>query len=141
MSFSLTSRLALAAAVLLAGLASYASNTRASEVAETVQPAFRYPLANVPGKSIVGVLVSYAPGAKSPAHFHARSAFITAYVLSGAIRSQVEGEDARVFKAGESWTEIPGAHHVVSENASATEPASLLAVFILDSTETELTRL
>ncbi len=94
---------------------------------------------NVPGKSLVGVTVSYPPGAKSGAHHHAKSAFIMAYVISGAIRSQVEGEAARVYHAGETWTESPGAHHTISENASATEPAELLAVFLLDTGDSPLT--
>ncbi len=94
---------------------------------------------NVPGKSLVGVTVSYPPGAKSGAHHHAGSAFITAYVISGAIRSQVEGEPARVYHAGETWNESPGAHHTISENASATEPAELLAVFLLDTGDGPLT--
>jgi quercetin dioxygenase-like cupin family protein len=54
-------------------------------------------------------------------------------VLSGAIRSETTGnEPARVYKAGESFFEPPGSHHLVSENASATEPASLLAIFVSD---------
>lgn len=95
--------------------------------------------ANVPGKSLVGVTVSYPPGAKSGAHHHAKSAFIMAYVISGAIRSQVEGEPARTYHAGETWNESPGAHHTTSENASATEPAELLAVFLLDTGDGPLT--
>jgi len=79
------------------------------------------------------VTVSYPPGGASAAHHHARSAFIMAYVMSGAIRNQVEGEPARVYRAGETWSENPGAHHIISENASATEPAELLAVFLVDT--------
>lgn len=94
---------------------------------------------NVPGKSLVGVTVSYPPGAKSSAHHHARSAFIMAYVISGAIRSQVEGEPARVYHAGETWDESPGAHHTISENASSNEPAELLAVFLIDTGDGPLT--
>ena len=94
---------------------------------------------NVPGKSLIGVTVSYPPGAKSGPHHHARSAFIMAYVISGAIRSQVEGEPARVYHAGETWNESPGAHHTISENASATEPAELLAVFLVDAGDGPLT--
>ena len=95
--------------------------------------------ANVPGKSLEAVTVSYPPGAKSGAHHHAKSAFIMAYVISGAIRSQVEGEPARVYHAGETWSEAPGAHHTISENASATEPAELLAVFLVDTGDGPLT--
>lgn len=95
--------------------------------------------ANVPGKSMHAVLVSYPPGGASVAHRHAKSAFIMAYVISGEIRSQLEGEPARVYHAGETWSEASGAHHTISENASATEPAELLAVFLLDAGDGPLT--
>ncbi|NDJ90762.1 nectarin 1 [Mycolicibacter kumamotonensis] len=62
-----------------------------------------------------------------------------AYVISGAVRSQLEGEPAHVYQAGETWSESPGAHHIVSENASATEPAELLAVFLVDTGDHPLT--
>ena len=94
---------------------------------------------NVPGKSLEGVAVTYPPGAKSEAHHHANSAFIMAYVISGAIRSQIEGEPARVYHAGETWSEAPGAHHTISENASVAEPAELLAVFLVDTGDGPLT--
>jgi quercetin dioxygenase-like cupin family protein len=106
---------------------------------ETIVPAFANPISNVPGKSLVAAVVNYPPGGKTPSHSHAKSAFITAYVLSGSIRSQVAGGPVQIFKAGQSWTENPGDKHSVSENASATEPASLLAVFVVDTAETELT--
>ena len=96
------------------------------------------PLPNAPGMSIRGVLVEYAPGGTSPAHTHPASAFIYATVLEGAIRSQVNDGPVIVYRAGESWSEYPGDRHAVSENASATEPARLLAVFVLDTDETEL---
>ena len=96
-------------------------------------------LPNVPGKSIRGVLVEYAPGAMSGAHTHAKSAFIYATVLEGAIRSKVNDAPERTYRAGESWSEFPGDHHLVSQNASKTEPARLLAVFVVDTDETVLT--
>jgi len=103
-----------------------------------VRPVFDQPT-DVPGKSLQAVTVSYPPGARSAAHRHANSAFIMAYVISGEIRSQLEGEPARVYHAGETWIEAPGAHHTISENASATEPAELLAVFLLDTGDGPLT--
>jgi quercetin dioxygenase-like cupin family protein len=105
----------------------------------TVTPAYRHEIPNLPGKSLVAVVVNYAPGAKSPPHRHAASAFIAAYVLSGAVRSQVDDEPVRVYRAGESWSERPGARHKVSENASTTEPAQLLATFVVDTSERTLT--
>jgi quercetin dioxygenase-like cupin family protein len=111
----------------------------AAAPAATVKPAFRQTIANLPGKSMVAVTVEYPPGVKSASHRHAASAFIMAYVLEGEIRSQVDNEPVRVYRAGESWHEQPGAHHRVSENASATKSAKLLAVFVMDSGETALT--
>jgi quercetin dioxygenase-like cupin family protein len=96
-------------------------------------------LPNVPGKSIRGVLVEYPPGRTSPAHVHPRSAFIYATVLEGAIRSQVNNGPVRTYRAGQSFSELPGDVHRVSENASATEPARLLAVFVVDTKDTVLT--
>jgi quercetin dioxygenase-like cupin family protein len=83
-------------------------------------------------------VVAYEPGGKAPAHHHPHSAFVTGYVLSGTIRSQVDDGETNVFHAGESWTENPGAHHTISENASATEPASLLAIFVVDTDDNKL---
>jgi quercetin dioxygenase-like cupin family protein len=96
-------------------------------------------LPNVPGKSIRGVLVEYEPGGFSAAHTHPVSAFIYATVLEGAIRSQVNDGPVITYRAGESWSENPGDRHRVSENASTTEPARLLAVFVVDTSEKEIT--
>jgi quercetin dioxygenase-like cupin family protein len=77
---------------------------------------------------MVAQIVSYPPGGKSLPHRHAPSAFIYARVLSGAIRSQVGDEPVKVYQVGESWHELPGSHHKISENASDRDPASLLAL-------------
>jgi quercetin dioxygenase-like cupin family protein len=104
-----------------------------------VTPLYTHALPNLPGKSLKAVLVEYAPGGGSPPHTHASSAFIAATVLEGAIRSQVNDGPARVYQGGESFTEMPGDHHRVSENASATAPARLLAVFVVDTAQEVLT--
>ena len=106
---------------------------------EQVKPVFEHIIPNAQGKSMVAVIVSYPPGGKSPAHHHAQSAFIYAYVLSGAIRSQVGDEPAKVYRVGEGFHEVPGSHHRISENASDKEPASLLAVFVVDTNDNPLT--
>jgi quercetin dioxygenase-like cupin family protein len=96
-------------------------------------------LPNVPGKSMRVVLVEYEPGGTSLGHTHPNSAFIYARVLEGAIRSKVNDGPVTTYSAGEAFGEFPGDRHGVSENASATEPARLLAVFVVDTDETELT--
>lgn len=94
----------------------------------TVENVFAQALPNVPDQRFSVVTVTYPPGGRSAAHTH--DAFVFAYVLSGAVRSGVDDAPARVYTAGESWSESPGARHVVSENASETEPATFLVVFV-----------
>jgi len=106
---------------------------------EHVKLVYDHPLPNVPGKSIKGVLVEYEPGGSSPAHTHPSSAFIYATVLEGTIRSQVNGGPVVTYQTGDSFSEFPGDHHGVSENASKTKRARLLAVFVVDTNETNLT--
>ena len=60
-------------------------------------------------------------------------------MLEGASRSQVNDGPATTYKAGERWSELPGDHHAVGANASEMQPAKLLAVFVVDTNETELT--
>jgi quercetin dioxygenase-like cupin family protein len=106
---------------------------------ETVTPNFEHVISNVPGKSLTAVVVDYAPGGASPSHGHAKSAFIYAYVVSGAIKSQVNDGPKRIYHAGESFVEEPGSLHRVSRNASKTRPAKQLAVFVADSDDKALT--
>ena len=79
------------------------------------------------------------PGAVNPAHTHAKSALIYATVLEGAVLNQLNGGPVRTFSKGQNFTELPGDRHDVSANASQTEPAKLLAVFVVDTDDTVLT--
>lgn len=127
----------LAGGMLLAALA-FTPASAGDPARAKVTVVFDHALPNVPGKSMKGVLVEYAPGGSSPAHTHPASAFIYATVLEGAIRSQVNHGPVTVYRAGENFAELPGDHHSVSANASDTEPAKLLAVFVVDTGETKL---
>ncbi|MFZ0254192.1 MAG: cupin domain-containing protein [Gammaproteobacteria bacterium] len=129
----------LCAAVLAATFVSAAPAHDVPDGRSRVTLVYDHELPNVPGKSMRGVLVEYAPGGSSPAHTHPSSAFIYATVLEGAIRSQVNDGPVTTYRTGESFSEYPGDHHGVSENASATEPARLFAVFVVDTDETTLT--
>jgi quercetin dioxygenase-like cupin family protein len=55
------------------------------------------------------------------------------------MRSQVNDGPVTTYKAGQSFSELPGDRHGVSANASTTQPCKLLAVFVVDTNETELT--
>jgi quercetin dioxygenase-like cupin family protein len=96
----------------------------------TVEPIASYPLPNVPGKRVTIVRVSYGPGGFTRAHRHAGS--VTAYITKGEIRSQLGGGPVEIFKVGQTFFEPPGATHLISANASNTEPAELIAVFVAD---------
>jgi quercetin dioxygenase-like cupin family protein len=99
---------------------------------EIISPAFKTAIANAKGKTMTGLFVDYKPGGVTPPHRHA-NAFVVAYVLSGSVRSKVDDGEVKTFHEGESWTEDPGAHHRVSENASKTEPAKVLVIFVADN--------
>jgi quercetin dioxygenase-like cupin family protein len=121
-----------AAAGILYAAAILLSARFASAEGDHVTPVFAKRLPNVPGKNLTAVIVFYPPGGKSVSHNHAGS--VLAYVLSGAIRSQNSATGpVQVFRVGETFFEPPGSTRLISENASDTEPASLLAVFVADN--------
>ncbi|HEX7325271.1 MAG TPA: cupin domain-containing protein [Rhodanobacteraceae bacterium] len=130
-AFNRLQPLAYAAAVLLGvGMAATPqARAAAPGVGASVTPVRVQALLNAPGKDLTAIVVTYPPGGSTPVHHHAGSTF--AYVLSGAIRSQVSGQGpAKVYTAGQSFFEPPGSTHLVSANASKTKPAKFLVVFI-----------
>ena len=129
----------LCAVAVAALFATAAAADDASDGKSKVTLVFDHVLPNAPGKSIKGVLVEYGPGGSSQAHTHAKSAFIYATVLEGAISTQVNDGPVKTYRAGESFSEFPGDHHTFEENASKTERARMLAVFVVDTNETSLT--
>lgn len=116
---------------LAAALTFFAAGIAAQPSPPTVHDSYNGELPNAPGKHFTATTVTYPPGGKSKSHRH--DAFVFAYVISGHVRSQVEGEALHVYGPGESWTEKPGSHHVVSENASEAEPASFIAILVSDA--------
>ena len=125
--------------VALLGLTRAAAAHDAAGSHETTTRKFEMSLPNAPGKKMLAVEVNYPPGASTPSHTHEKSAFIYATVLSGEVESGMEDESPRLYRAGESWYERPGARHTVSRNASKTKPAKILAVFVADESAGRLT--
>jgi len=107
-----------------------ATSANAGAAGESVELITSQALPNVPGKRITVVRVSYGPGGFNRPHRHAGS--VTAYITKGQIRSQLGGGPVETFQVGQSFFEPPGSTHMVSANASATEPAELIAVFVAD---------
>ncbi len=107
-----------------------AEGTAAARPNTVIRPVSCEKLPNVPGKSITTVVVEFPPNGFTPRHRHPGS--VSAFVLKGALRSQLEGSPAGTYTRGQTWFEPPGAVHLFAENASTTEPAELLATFIAD---------
>ena len=130
--------LAAAVAAVVAGCTAAAesqeADTASAHPSETLSPLFQQVLPNVAGKTFTSAIVTFPPAARAVPHRHG-DAFVYAYVLEGAVSSQLEGEPAHVYHQGENWSEPPGAHHLATENTSATEPAKLLVVFIATTGE------
>jgi quercetin dioxygenase-like cupin family protein len=130
----------LFAALMLAALPFHMSWSNAQEPTRAkVTPVYEQKIPGMPNKSLKGVVVEYGPGAVNPAHTHAKSALIYATVLEGSVLNQLNGGPVRTFTKGQNFTEMPGDRHDVSANASKTEPAKVLAVFVVDTDDTPLT--
>lgn len=93
-------------------------------------------LPDVPGKRITVVRLEFGPKSDQPStssrgrgHRHPGSAYV--YVAKGTVRWGIEGEPVKVLQSGDSFFEPPGVLHTVAENASTTEPATVIAVLIL----------
>jgi quercetin dioxygenase-like cupin family protein len=133
--------------VLVSGLAAVAANAAAlrafaengaSGSGSTRREVIRQSLPGEPQREMTLVEVIYAPDAGSPPHLHANG--VMAFVVSGKIASQVGDAPETIFGAGDAWWEPPGAIHRISRNASTTEPAVLLAIYVTakDATAADL---
>ncbi|MGW2240203.1 cupin domain-containing protein [Streptomyces sp. NPDC001759] len=99
---------------------------------ETFTPLLQQALANVKGKTFTSAIVAFPPGASALPHRHGQ-ALVYAYVLEGTVRSKLDDKPVTTYHQGENWVEQPGAHHVLTENASRTKPAKILVVFVSDT--------
>jgi quercetin dioxygenase-like cupin family protein len=96
--------------------------------ASTRREVIKQRLPGEPQRDISLVEATYPPGTGSPPHAHANG--VMAFVVSGAIVSRVGDEPEQTFRAGDAWWEPEGAVHRVSRNASSTQAATLLAIYI-----------
>jgi quercetin dioxygenase-like cupin family protein len=97
---------------------------------------YKYKLPNTPDKSIIGLKVTFPPGACTPPHTH-HGASAAVHVLTGTVLNKMNNEPMVVLKAGDSFFEAPGCRHRISDNASKTEEASLLATLVMETAKAE----
>ena len=126
--FNRASLMSLLAAAAATCVDEAAAQPRAPATGQSRREVIKQELPGEPARELLLIEVGYAPGAGSPAHLHANG--VMAFVVSGAIASKVNDGPEQVFRAGEAWWEPPGAVHRVSRNASTTEAATLLAIFV-----------
>ena len=128
--------LMLLASVLFQPAAAFAEDppatrgTSAGAKAAVVSTLTTRDLVGVAGKEAVVLTVDYPPGGSSPPHRHDANVFV--YVLQGTLLMQVEGQQQVTLKAGQTFYEGPRDVHVVSANASKTEPAKFLVFIVKD---------
>ncbi|ATY62238.1 cupin domain [Cordyceps militaris] len=97
----------------------------------SVEVAYHYKLPNCPGKSSIGILVTFPPNSATPPHKHA-GASVSVLVLEGSVINKMNDEETQVLTKGESFFEAPCCHHKVSNNYSTTEVARILATMVVD---------
>ena len=93
-------------------------------------PLLKQALPDMPGEQVVVVRLKLPP-AGAAAHPHRHPGSVVVYITEGTARLGVEGQPVQVVHAGETFFEPPGALHTVAESASATEPASAIAIMIV----------
>ena len=72
--------------------------------------------------------LEYPPAGSTDKHFHNGPVFV--YVLEGAIVSEIVGKPEAVYSTGQSFYEAPKGVHSISKNASQTDKARALVVFL-----------
>ena len=87
-------------------------------------------LPDLPGKEGVTIIVEYPPGGSDPIHMHNADVFV--YVLEGSVVMQLGGGGETTLTTGQTFYEGPNDVHVVSRNASATEPAKFIVFSVKD---------
>ena len=104
------------------------NGTRGQQSTSGAGPVFKRDLPNITMEDweVTVSNVDYPPGRVGQTHHHA--GFVLAYVLEGSIVTKISGQEERTYRTGEMFFEPPGSTHEVSNNASASEPAKLLAM-------------
>jgi quercetin dioxygenase-like cupin family protein len=126
MNVKLLGTVAAAAATALDDATS--AQQRGASVTATRRDVISQEIPGEPPRDLSLVEITYPPGTGSPPHLHANG--VMAFVVSGTIASKVGDRPEQTFHAGDAWWEPPGAIHRVSRNASSTDPARLLAIYV-----------
>jgi quercetin dioxygenase-like cupin family protein len=129
-SFVLSLISALALSVTM--MATVPAMAQQAAPATTVTPLLKQLLADVPGREVMVITLDIPPGGGSAPHRHPGH-HVFGYVLEGSYKLKLDQGDEKILTKGQAFYEAPGQLHAVSGNASATEPAKVLAVIVAES--------
>jgi quercetin dioxygenase-like cupin family protein len=101
-----------------------ATHTKAGSVTRLITQG----LPDIDGKEGMVEIVDFAPGEASQVHRHNCDLFV--YVLEGTVETQLKGGSLQTVHTGGVFYEAPTDIHVVSRNASATQPAKLAVFYV-----------
>jgi quercetin dioxygenase-like cupin family protein len=122
------SNLTILGMALILGLSAQPTQPALAAEPAVVAPLMLKDLADVPGKEMLMITVTYPPGAVDPIHRHDAHAFV--YVLEGSIVMQVRGGKEVTLKPGQTFYEGLTDVHTVGRNASTTKPAKFIVVLL-----------
>ena len=114
--------------LLALGITNVPTGSSANSQVAKETPLMTKELPDVPGKEGLIERVVLSPGEVVPPHRH--NADVFAYVLEGSVITQLKGGNPQTVHAGEVFYESPTDVHLVTRNASTTQPATLLVFFV-----------
>lgn len=98
----------------------------------SIEIVYSYRLVGIQNKSIVTLRIEFPPNGSTPPHRHG-NASVAAHVLKGKVFNKMNDDPMKLITEGGSWYEAPGCHHRISDNASKTETATVMATMIVDT--------
>jgi quercetin dioxygenase-like cupin family protein len=125
-----------AAAASLSSVAMWAgmdgvSSSLAQPAPAGVRQILLQPLADLPDREVRMILLDREAGSSSPAHRHPGH-HTFGYVIEGTFEFAIDGQPARVLKAGDTFYEPPGALHSTSRNPSPDQRMKIIVFMVAD---------
>jgi len=117
----------ITAVIFSACLAGFTARA-ADESPVTITEIFKRAHPEQADKEIIVKRIELKPGASAPPHVH--PGMVTGYVETGTLEFQLKGEPLKVLKAGDTFFEPPGSHHMVARNPDASAKVVVIAFVV-----------
>jgi quercetin dioxygenase-like cupin family protein len=115
------------AVILCACLIGFSAHA-ADESPVSITEIFRRDHPEQADKEIIVKRIELKPGAAAPPHIH--PGMVTGYIESGTLEFQLKGEPLKILKAGDTFFEAPGSHHMVAHNPDTTAKTVIIAFVV-----------